>query len=236
MTTTPPGWYDDGNGNLRWWDGAHWTEQVHVPNVPAESTIEVPPRPPLPNLDAGTALGFDTWDAAESSSQPPVKSKLWILLVTVGVVLAALIVLAAVFIPTAIRAVTGGQSYTPDGDQENAGVAVVELYDQSWREVDCEKFEAATTERFRESTQLTDCDLFTEQAGYFAQSTENYEITVTSVEVGEENIVVETTESYSAYIDEMGDEVDDPIAYSDHYVYTLIPDGTGWAIESTDVS
>ena len=28
MTTTPPGWYDDGHGALRWWDGAQWTEHV----------------------------------------------------------------------------------------------------------------------------------------------------------------------------------------------------------------
>ncbi|GAB3602835.1 DUF2510 domain-containing protein [Microbacterium aureliae] len=32
MTTTPPGWYDDGHGALRWWDGAHWTEHVAEPD------------------------------------------------------------------------------------------------------------------------------------------------------------------------------------------------------------
>lgn len=32
MTTTPPGWYDDGHGALRWWDGAQWTEHVAQPD------------------------------------------------------------------------------------------------------------------------------------------------------------------------------------------------------------
>jgi hypothetical protein len=25
---TPPGWYDDGHGALRWWDGSQWTEHT----------------------------------------------------------------------------------------------------------------------------------------------------------------------------------------------------------------
>lgn len=32
MTTTPPGWYDDGHGAMRWWDGAQWTEHVAQPD------------------------------------------------------------------------------------------------------------------------------------------------------------------------------------------------------------
>lgn len=41
MTTTPPGWYDDGHGALRWWDGSHWTEHVAQPDPePSEAPTE----------------------------------------------------------------------------------------------------------------------------------------------------------------------------------------------------
>ena len=32
MTSTSPGWYDDGHGAIRWWDGADWTEHVATPD------------------------------------------------------------------------------------------------------------------------------------------------------------------------------------------------------------
>lgn len=32
---THAGWYDDGSGNSRWWDGTKWTEQVQAPKPPA---------------------------------------------------------------------------------------------------------------------------------------------------------------------------------------------------------
>lgn len=32
-----PGWYDDGQGNLRWWDGTQWSEQYVYPVPPTQS-------------------------------------------------------------------------------------------------------------------------------------------------------------------------------------------------------
>lgn len=31
MTNTNPGWYDDGSGVQRWWDGQRWTDQTQQP-------------------------------------------------------------------------------------------------------------------------------------------------------------------------------------------------------------
>jgi len=52
MKTTPPGWYDDGHGALRWWDGTQWTEHVAQPD--AESS----PAPTEAEIVAGQ-LGFE---------------------------------------------------------------------------------------------------------------------------------------------------------------------------------
>lgn len=35
--TTPAGWYDDGAGRKRWWDGARWTDHVHMVSAPGGS-------------------------------------------------------------------------------------------------------------------------------------------------------------------------------------------------------
>lgn len=79
MTAKPPGWYDDGNGALRWWDGSAWSEHA-APLAPAsdddgdmavatvatgptvvlspvpDELAPVPPDDPLPTPD-GAASG-----------------------------------------------------------------------------------------------------------------------------------------------------------------------------------
>lgn len=62
MGTTPAGWYDDGQGNQRWWDGEKWTEEFQQPaqnsggglsglidNLKAEATAAAQPRPAATN-------------------------------------------------------------------------------------------------------------------------------------------------------------------------------------------
>ena len=61
MTTTPPGWYDDGHGALRWWDGTQWTEHVAQPD--AESS----PAPTEAEIVAAQ-LGFDQQPVGASES------------------------------------------------------------------------------------------------------------------------------------------------------------------------
>lgn len=34
MAAAEPGWYDDGSGRMRWWDGAQWTDRFQEPTAP----------------------------------------------------------------------------------------------------------------------------------------------------------------------------------------------------------
>ena len=136
MTTTPPGWYDDAHGSVRWWDGERWTEHVHAPDA-----------------------------AASAPAQKPA-SKLWILWVVIGVVVLGFIVVAVTVIPLVIGLLAGGgadsdqdaavaavQGYddawqTADCDEFFAVTSAD--FRTSNELADCETFEA-TSENFQDS-------------------------------------------------------------------------------------
>lgn len=44
--STPPGWYSDGQGGQRWWDGGKWTEHTQPP--PGAGAPPARPTPPAP--------------------------------------------------------------------------------------------------------------------------------------------------------------------------------------------
>ena len=45
-TTAEAGWYDDGTGKQRWWDGARWTEH-YVDLAERDVELRVDPAPPV---------------------------------------------------------------------------------------------------------------------------------------------------------------------------------------------
>jgi len=260
MATTPPGWYDDGHGALRWWDGAQWTEHAQSPDAAtSESGLDEPGAVTGSDGADGVADGeaIDTPTAPEGGDPPsappgypggfpggpnpsggfiaatePKKSKLWIVWVVVGVVLLGIVILAAVIIPIAIGMIGGGGgSGAPSGDDEAAAVAAVELYDEAWGTGDCDKFTEATTESFREQLELPDCSTFTAASQGFIDSVEGYQLAVTDVTQDEDVITVETSETYSSFFDDEGNPTDESVAYEDHYAYSVVSSGDGWAID-----
>ena len=47
--STPPGWYPDGQGGQRWWDGTQWTEHTQPPQAAVRR-----PHPPRRAASGGT--------------------------------------------------------------------------------------------------------------------------------------------------------------------------------------
>jgi hypothetical protein len=41
------GWYDDGSGRLRWWDGHQWTEHFHTPGVDPSKALATAQATPV---------------------------------------------------------------------------------------------------------------------------------------------------------------------------------------------
>lgn len=200
MTTTPPGWYDDGHGALRWWDGAQWTAQAQA--LPA-----VPP-------------------------QPPTRSKLWILWVVLGVVGVGIIVGAVILVSVFLSFVSDGSGVAAHDDDQRAAIAAVEMHDEAWQSVDCALYEEATTAGLREAEELVACEDFEEVAQYAADTTSDYELTVTDVRTEGDVIVVETTETFLSLVDEDGVALDEPLETTYEFVYDVVEDGGVWRIDS----
>jgi len=293
VTTTPPGWYDDGHGAMRWWDGTQWTEHVAQPDpepspdAPTEAEIvaaseagvvpgaveahldpadtaatgaPVPAATPdhqayasagapapsataqagpyaapgqpsgAPGADYG-ALGFgpDVPAGAFVAATEPRKSKLWILWLVLGVVLLGIVIAAAVLIPLLLMsAATSGNA--GGSDDERAAVAAVESYDQAWQEADCDAFVSSTTEEFRTASGFVDCETFLADAQRFDDNFEDYELVVDDVVTEGDQILVTTTESYVALVDESGEPID-PQPGSTVYHYTVVSSDAGWVID-----
>lgn len=250
MTTTPPGWYDDGQGARRWWDGTTWTEHV--------ATLQ--PAEPADSYPGGYAAGYSGADggAVLAPAEPP-KSKLWILWLALGVILLGAIVALAILLPILVRGVAtaGGASGEPtdgtstaeptaepteepieDPDDEapspadqQAAVVAVELYNQAWLVDDCDGYFLSTTEAFREAMEITNCESFAIESRYFAGSVDNYVTTIGDVETVGSTIAVSTTETFTSLYDENGNQTEAPVEYEDRYEYIVVRTDDGWAID-----
>lgn len=125
MASRPPGWYDDGRGALRWWDGVQWTEHVQTPD--AESAVPAPiagddeitvltrdsslpdelasdgndPVSAPPGYPGGFP-GGSTPSGAFISATEPRASKLWRPWAVVGMVLIGVVLVVTVLIPILI--------------------------------------------------------------------------------------------------------------------------------------
>lgn len=68
--TTPPGWYPDGQGGQRWWDGTQWTEHT-MPTSPLAAPEPSPEPSPTSSFDAPTVLPGAPTPQSERPTGPP---------------------------------------------------------------------------------------------------------------------------------------------------------------------
>ncbi|KQP68187.1 hypothetical protein ASF40_18590 [Microbacterium sp. Leaf288] len=231
MTTTPPGWYDDGHGANRWWDGTRWTERV-------AGTDAAPAASPAVPGAAVHGVQHDGATVTAVAAPPEPKSSRWIVWVVIGAVVLVALIGAAVAIPLLTLAASrvgglAGEDTPVDADQK-AAVAAVELYDDAWQDADCQAFMASTTEAFRAQAGLADCSAFETEAEGFGLAVEDYEVDLTGVRRSDEAIVVSTTETYSRLVGEDGNPLDEPVDESIDWEYTVVADGDDWVIDSLE--
>ncbi|SJM45053.1 DUF2510 domain-containing protein [Microbacterium sp. JB110] len=86
--STPAGWYDDGSGRLRWWDGERWTDRFSSPGDHGAGTEASPSARPEASFAPTGAPVAGAW--APGSAQPPASPQRSSVLGFVGLGLAVL--------------------------------------------------------------------------------------------------------------------------------------------------
>ncbi|HAM13667.1 MAG: hypothetical protein DSY74_05125 [Actinobacteria bacterium] len=246
MSAIAPGWYDDGHGALRWWDGQQWTEHVQPHPQGMPDPWQRPRTTPAPETSSQSPEA--TGDTAASDGVPvaqdapsgifvaataPQRSRTWIIWVIVGVAMLVAVVLAAVLIPLAILGfgrVSAPAAVEPTNDDERGAVEAVYQFDEAWQTADCDLFLGVTTERLREIVQIKDCATFAGQSEAFTEWYSDYEIVVTGIRGPGYEYTVATQESYVAHLDQDGNPIEPGVQQVVEYEYTLVPDDDGWAV------
>ena len=71
MSTTPPGWYPDGQGGQRWWDGNQWTEHTQPAQGDAPEAPAAPQAPSTPGGDLPTQVAPNRASEYQAPQQQP---------------------------------------------------------------------------------------------------------------------------------------------------------------------
>ena len=167
MTNIPAGWYNDGNGAQRYWDGAAWTEHV-APAVLA---------PPLASAVPAATGHHGTGANAVR------RRRLWPWITAAAVV----VVVALAVVTVVIVHIAGGLRNNPE--------QAVTDWDKAWTSADCDLYMAATTIDYRTRSETTDCDTFVADAQAYMEGFQSYRTEVTSSDVLGNSATITTTET-----------------------------------------
>ncbi|WP_243074467.1 DUF2510 domain-containing protein [Microbacterium sp. SS28] len=266
MTTSPPGWYDDGHGAQRWWDGARWTDHVRTPETPA-SPFASPATPvsdsrpsPAPTAYMIPGTGYPGADPASPTVGPPVPeperraSRAGIVWAIAGG--AALLVVAAVVIFVTLTLATGPaptvaveESPAPDAAEEDeegrpapdsddvyGAIDVIHDYSDAVLSGSCEDYFWDTTEDFRANIGATDCDEFAALSAEVADGTQDRSLFIGEIHTVDEGLSVAVRKTYTSSVDPEGNPTETPARYEDRHEYLVIPWESRWVIDDRSES
>jgi hypothetical protein len=219
MTMTSPGWYADGHGAMRWWDGSTWTEHVASPEdgeTPALAAAAAEPR---------------ASDAQPNVEPDPPKSRLWIVWLVLGVTVLGIVAALAVLLSVLVAARSTQDSEPVSEADEEAAVDAVNAYAESLLTGDCDVFLATTTEDYRTVLEIPDCDTFELASTRAVDRMDDHVLTIGDVATVGPAVTVSVVESFTSSFDRAGNPTDAPIDYEDHLAYYLVRSDGGWAIE-----
>lgn len=247
----PAGWYDDGHGAIRWWDGTRWTEKVAAtPPEQHGAGLEPPAVEPPSSGSPAPGNAAPQQETAPTTPAPARRTGLWIALAVGGVVVAGLVAGAVLLVPSAIDASSdrapistpAAPSPTPSEPEQTtpalseadraAAVATVQAYNDAWLEADCDGYFASTTEEWQEFLELTDCETFYSSARAWAESIEDYGMEILEVDQVGESAAVSLSETYTSEWDHEGNPLDAPTAFDDRWEYIVIEEDGVWLVDN----
>lgn len=190
--------------------------------------------PPAPTVGAATAPPGNT-----ATDDPPARSSasrigiVWVILggIVLGVAV-ALVALIPVLVPELGREpvatgqaprVAAGEAAAEAHADEQAAIETVERYFEAWRTGDCDTYLATTTEQFRTSFKLTDCEGFVAAARGSSGSIDSQILIIDNAETdGEGTVTVHLSELHTSRYDDDGNLTDARASYERDYAFTLV--------------
>ena len=198
MTTASPGWYDDGHGAIRWWDGANWTDHVAeqagdrsaeqptavtVPLYPGAQSPAAPVPPFIPPDGHAAPYPSHRHDAFAEPAEPST-SRMWVVWVILGVVVVGVVVALALLTPILLAGFATGSSpspapSTPPSTAPSSAPSITESGEAQVEGAPSAADQEAAVdavERHNQSWLTGDCD------AYFATTTEEFRTTIMQVD------------------------------------------------------
>ena len=251
MSAPEPGWYHDGTGEIRWWNGSEWADAAPASEDPAEirradgeSWSDNVAHAPG---DTQADQVYMEQGAALPQSRPR-RRRGWII---GGAVAGALAVVAGVVLATTLRAgdPSGGSASdasadaaaddaTADHAADDPAWQSILVWADSFESADCDTFFQVTTTAYRERNGMPDCDSFVVSADGRSRVINDFQMTLEdSRRSGTDAQVVTVHTEYESLLSKDGQPADEPVKMAADYAFHLTRSDGGWQIDDAhDVS